>query len=71
MTSNFVDAALIKNELTATDTAVITVSFGDEPARVRANALGIEKQLQQDLSCDVYLVELLCEWMKAFIQSLS
>lgn len=52
---------MIKSEMVAADTAVIIVSFGDDPARVKANTLGIEKQLQQDLYCDVYLVELLCE----------
>lgn len=59
VTSGYINKALIQDEPNVTDTAVIVVSFGNDPVRTQANMTGIKKQLQQDLYCDLYLVEML------------
>ncbi len=57
--SGYIHKALIETEPQVTDTAIIVVSFGDDPVRTQANTTGIQQQLQQDLYCDLYLVEML------------
>ena len=41
-----------------TDTAVISVSFGSEKARVASIVKGVRRQIEQDLRSDYYFVEL-------------
>ncbi len=43
----------------APDTAVVVVSYGDDPVRIRANSIAIGHQLKQNLPFDYYLVEML------------
>ena len=52
---------MITEEPNQSDTAVITVTFGDDPERIRANALGIEWHLKQDLFADYYLTEMVID----------
>ncbi len=43
----------------SSDTAVIVVSFGSEPRRRKSLCQALEQQLQQDLDCTTYVLDLL------------
>jgi hypothetical protein len=55
----YAEKTMITDMQDQTDTAVIVGVFGADSARIQANIEGIEKQLQQDLYADIFLVELL------------
>ena len=57
LTLGLADKAHLQDMPDVTDTAVISVSFGNDPLRARASHEGITGQLKQDLYCDFYLVE--------------
>ncbi len=67
--SGYGDNTCITKSSNQTDTAVIVVSFGNDPVRVAANSEGIRKQLEQDLYHDYFLVELVGEGLKSAYSS--
>ncbi len=57
--------SLIGDQPNCSDTAVITISFGNDPVRIKANITGLSEQLKQDLYCDFYLLEAVPEGGKS------
>ena len=57
----YAEKTMITETQDQTDTAVVIGVFGSDSDRIRANTEGIQKQLQQDLYADVFLVELLVD----------
>ena len=52
---------MITEEPNQSDTAVIAVTFGDDPVRINANTSGIKWHLKQDLYADYFLAELIID----------